>query len=104
MYNTRYYFMKKIYPNYFLLFKTSKNKLGYKAFGYDKYILDGIRNYTIDINIIIKRLNKLNISYIIVDNLEIKKINNFQNNMYVQNLYKFMCLDIMCRIRSCVLR
>ena len=104
MYNTRYYFLKKIYPNHLLLFKTNKNKLGYKSFGYDKYILDGIRNYTIDMRTIIQRLHKLNINYIIIDNLELIKIYNFENNMYVNYLYKFMCLNVIDRIRVCVFR
>lgn len=62
MYNTRYWFLKKIYPNHLLLFKTNKNKLGYRSYGYDKYILDGIRNHTTNIKVIINRLNKLNIN------------------------------------------
>lgn len=104
MYNTRYYFLKKIYPNYLLLFKTNKNKLGYRTFGYDKYILDGIRKYTTSINVIINRLNKYNINYIMIDNLEITKIKSNKNNKYVDYLYRFMVLNIMSRIRSCVLR
>ena len=43
MYNTRYWFIKKVYPNYLLLFKTSKNKLGYRCYGNDKRLLDYFR-------------------------------------------------------------
>jgi hypothetical protein len=62
MYNTRYWFIKKIYPNYLLLFKTKKNKLGYRCYGNDKRILDYIRNYTISIKKVIERLEANNIS------------------------------------------
>ncbi len=93
-----------MYPNFLVLFKSSKNKLGYKVYGYDKYILDGIRKYTTNINVIIDRLNKLNINYIIIDNLDIIKFVNYKNNNYVNYLYKFMCLNILSRIRVCVLR
>lgn len=104
MYNTRYWFLKKIYPNYLLLFKTNKNKLGYKCFAVDKYIIDGIRNYTTSFAIIQSRLEKLNINYILIDNLSITKIYNVKNNMYNNYLYKFICSNILDRIRVCVFR
>ena len=102
MYNTR--FLKKIYPNYLLLFKTNKNKLGYRCFGIDKYILNGIRNYSTNFIVIKSRLEKLNISYILIDNLSILKIRNEKNNMYNNYIYKFVSLNILDRIRVCVFR
>lgn len=104
MYNTRYWFLKKIYPNYLLLFKTSKNKLGYKCFGIDKYILDGIRNYTTDISVIINTLTSYKINYLIIDNLDITLIYNSKTNMYTSYLYKFIVLNMLDRIRAGVFR
>lgn len=104
MYNTRYWFLKKIYPNYLLLFKTTKNKLGYKCFGIDRYILDGIRNYTTDINVIINTLTSYKINYLIIDNLDITLIYNSITNMYTSYLYKFIVLNMLDRIRAGVFR
>lgn len=104
MYNTRYWFMKKIYPDYLLLFKTSKNKLGYKCFGLDKRILNNINYYPKKIDIIEERLNKLNINYMLIDNLQIIKIQKHETNMYNYCIYKFISLDILVRIRVCVFR
>ncbi len=83
MYNTRYYFIKKVYPNYLLLFKTSKNKLGYGCYGNDKRLLDCFRNYCTNINIIIKRLEN--------------------NNMYITYLYRSILKDGKAKGRSKVL-
>ena len=96
--------MKKIYPDYLLLFKTSKNKLGYKCFGIDKYILNSIRHYSININIIQSRLRKLNINYMLIDNLSIQKIYKSKTNKYNDYMYRFVVLDILDRIRVCVFR
>ena len=104
MYNTRYWFLKKIYPNYLLLFKTNKNKLGYRCFEIDKYILDSIRHYSINFNIIQSRLDKLNINYMLIDNLSITKIKTFNTNMYNDYMYKCLVLNILDRIRVCVFR
>lgn len=104
MYNTRYWFLKKLYPNYLVLFKTNKNKLGYRCYGNDKYILDGIRNYTTNIKAIERKLNELNINYIFIDNLRIIKIYTNETNMYTEYLYKFIVLNILGRIRVCVFR
>lgn len=104
MYNTRYWFLKKIYPDYLLLFKTNKNKLGYKCFGIDKYILDGIRHYSINIIIIQTRLEDLNINYMLIDNLSITKVKKFKTNLYNNYMYKFVVLNILDRIRICVFR
>lgn len=104
MYNTRYWFLKKIYSNYLILLKTNKCKLGYKCFGVDKYILDNIRNYTNDINVIESKLTELNINYIKVEELQITEIYNFKENKYNYYMYKYLVLNILDRIRSCVLR
>lgn len=101
MYNTRYWFIKKVYPNYLLLFKTSKNKLGYRSYGNDKRLLDYFRNYCTNINIIIKRLEKNNINYILIDNdTRIIKLYKSNNNMYITYLYRSILKDIVLRIRA----
>lgn len=104
MYNTRYWFMKKIYPDYLLLFKTSKNKLGYRCFGVDKIILDTTRNYSTKISFIESKLDKLNINYMLIDNLIVTKIQRYETNMYNYYMYKFISLNILDRIRVCVFR
>ena len=101
MYNTRYWFIKKVYPNYLLLFKTSKNKLGYRCYGNDKRLLDYFRYYCTNINIIIKRLEKNNINYILIDNdTRIIKLYKSNNNMYITYLYRSILKDIVLRIRA----
>lgn len=104
MYNTRYWFLKRIYPNHLLLLKTNKCRLGYKCFGVDKYILDNIINYTSDINVIESKLIELNINYMKVEELQITEIYNFEENKYNDYMYKYLVLNILDRIRSCVLR
>lgn len=103
MYNTRFYIMKKIYPNHLLLFKTNKNKLGLRCYGYDRYILDQIRKYTSNQHLVLNRLEKANISYHIIDNLEIIKSYQAEKNQYTTYLYRFICIDIINRIRVSVL-
>ena len=89
MYNTRYWFIKKVYPNYLLLFKTSKNKLGYRSYDNDKRLLDYFRNYCTNIHIVTKRLEKSNVNYILIDNdTSIIKIYKSNNNMYITYLYR----------------
>lgn len=104
MYNTRYWFLKKMYPNHLLLFKCTKNKLGYRAFGIDKIVLDGIRNYSTDIKYVIKLLDDYNINYIIIDNLSILFLKSFEINKYSTYLYKFISLNILDRIRASMFR
>ena len=105
MYNTRYWFLKKLYPHTVLLFKTSKNKLGYRCYGIDRYILDGIRNYTTDIKVILKRLNYLKINYLLIVDLRIIMSYDFlDDNQYTKYLYRFIVNDILDRIRVCVFR
>ena len=103
MYNNRYYFLKKIYPNYLLLFKSDKNKLGYKCFGNDKYILKYIRSFNSSIDSVTKSLEKWGINYILIDNLQLTKIYKNKENRYCEYMYKFMALDILDRIRAGVL-
>lgn len=104
MYNTRYWFMKKLYPEYLLLFKTNKNKLGYRCYGIDKYIINYFRNYEISINIILKKLEKNDINYIMIDNLDMIKIYKTNNNRYYKYLYESITLYIFDRIRAGVYR
>lgn len=104
MYNTRYWFLKKLYPDYVLLFRTNKNKLGYRCFGIDKYILDSIRKYSINFTLIQSRLEQLSINYMFIDNLSITKTRKFKTNMYTDYMYKCLVLSILDRIRVCVFR
>ena len=104
MYNTRYWFLKKLYPNHLLLFKCTKNKLGYRSFGNDKIILDGIRNYNTDIKFVLRLFDFYNINYIMIDNLSIFFQKDFETNMYSTYLYRFMCLNILDRIRASMFR
>ena len=104
MYNTRYWFLKKIYPNHLLLFSITKNKLGYRCFGVDKYIFDNIREYSTDITVILNKLNEVKINYVLVDNLTIKMVKNYETNMYNNYLYKFISLSLLDRIRAGVFR
>ena len=69
---TRYKFIKKLYPNYLVIIKYNDK---FKSFRMDGLLL----NYLIDNNKI-KKLNKLKINYVIVNNLDIIEIIEFLNN------------------------
>ena len=69
---TRYKFIKKLYPNYLVIIKYA-DKL--KSFRMDGLLL----NYLIE-NKKIKKLNKLKINYVIVNNLDIIEIKEYLNN------------------------
>lgn len=96
--------MKKIYPDYLLLFKTNKNKIGYRSFGIDNILFLFIRDYSTQINVVEDKLIKMHINYLLIDNLQILKVKKFKNNMYNYYMYKFVSLDILDRIRVCVFR
>ena len=100
MYNTRYWFIKKVYPNYLLLFKTNKNKLGYRSYGNDKRLLWFVRGYTVSINKVTDNLEKNNINYLLIDNdTRIIKLYKTNNNRYITFLYRAIVKDIVSRIR-----
>ena len=46
MYNTRYWFIKKVYPNYLLLFKTNNNR--YITFLYRAIVKDIVSRIRVD--------------------------------------------------------
>lgn len=71
---TRYKFIKKLYPNYLVIIKYNDK---FKSFRMDCLLL----NYLIDNNKI-KKLNKLKINYVILNNLDIIEINEYLNNNY----------------------
>ena len=60
---TRYKFIKKLYPNYLVIIKYNDK---FKSFRMDGLLL----NYLIDNNKI-KKLNKLKINYVIVNNVNV---------------------------------
>ena len=75
---TRYKFIKKLYPNYLVIIKYNDKV---KSFRMDGLLL----NFLIDNNII-KKLNKLKINYVIVNNLDIIDTKDYLNNNY----YRFI--------------
>ncbi len=77
----RYEFIKRIYKKYIIILE-KKNR--YISYGIDRDILKYMM-FVGDIDI----LNKYEINYIIVDNLDIVKQDEFQVNKY--NKYKYIC-------------
>ena len=86
--NERYLILKKLYPNYLILIKV-KDKI--KLLGIDKKIVDmfGIDN--------LKNVNKL-----ILDNLDIVKKEEYENNKYDIYYLKIRLIDLLNEIRSCL--
>ena len=86
--NERYLILKKLYPNYLILIKV-KDKI--KLLGVDKKIVDmfGIAN--------LKNVNKL-----ILDNLDIVKKEEYENNKYDVYYLKIRLIDLLNEIRSCL--
>lgn len=86
--NERYLILKKLYPNYLILIKV-KDKI--KLLGIDKKIVDvfGIDN--------LKNVNKL-----ILDNLDIVKKKEYENNKYDIYYLKIRLMDLLNEIRSCL--
>lgn len=75
----RYNYSKKLYKNYIILIRKETK---YYTFNIDKEIIKYIFNkeYLVD-----NDLNNLNVSYIILDNLEIKDKKSFNNyELYVK--------------------
>ena len=86
--NERYLILKKLYPNYLILIKV-KDKI--KLLDVDKKIVDmfGIDN--------LKNVNKL-----ILDNLDIVKKEEYENNKYDIYYLKIKLIDLINEIRSCL--
>lgn len=85
MLKTKYIFLKKMYPFDVILF-IKNNK--YITYGYDSYILKYV-NYKNKINI----LDSYHINYIIIDNLTIINRSIFDDNKYLEFLYKQLLID-----------
>ena len=71
---TRYSFLKKLYPDRLIILK-SKNK--YLSFGKDDVLLDYVM-ITNQFN----KLDKIEVNYLIVENMYILKENTFSSNQY----------------------
>ena len=71
---TRYLFLKKLYPNYVVII-LKKGK--YITFDIDNKIFNLLNNS-------FNNLDKYNINYLIIDNLEIIKISKYINNRYLE--------------------
>lgn len=86
--NERYLILKRLYPNYLILIKV-KDKI--KLLDVDKKIVDifGIDN--------LKNVNKL-----ILDNLDIVKKEEYENNKYDIYYLKIKLIDLIDEIRSCL--
>ena len=84
--NERYLILKRLYPNYLILIKV-KDKI--KLLGIDKKIVDmfGIDN--------LKNVNKL-----ILDNLDIVKKEEYENNNYDIYYLKIRLIDLLNEIRG----
>ena len=75
---TRYKFIKKLYPNYLVIIKYNDK---FKSFRNDCLLL----NYLIDNNKI-KKLNKLKINYVIVNNVNVNSGGNVGGSGSNRNL------------------
>lgn len=76
---TKYYFLKKLYKDYLIIFITKNNKI--KTYSYDK--------------LLIKYIN--NINYICIDNEFNVYIKRRSNNMYYKYLIKEVIIDYLLK-------
>ena len=90
----RYKFTKNIYKDYIVLIIKNKK---YYSFDKDKKILDYI-----NFNNKLYLLKKYSINYIVLDNLEILSINNYDINNYYKYLYMSYIKDILSVIRRII--
>ena len=79
---TRYLFLKRLYPNYVIIILKK-----------DEYITFDIDNKIV--KLIDYKLDKYNINYLILDNLEIIKIINYTNNKYLEIKMRVELLSIL---------
>ena len=90
----RYEFTKNIYKDYIVLIMKNKN---YYSFDKDKRILDYI-NFDNKLYL----LKKYSINFIVLDNLEILSINNYDVNNYYKYLYISYVKDILLEIKRSI--
>lgn len=90
----RYKFTKNIYKDYIVLIIKNKK---YYYFDKDKKILDYI-----NFNNKLYLLKKYSINFIVLDNLEILSINNYDINNYYKYLYMSYIKDILSVIRRSI--
>lgn len=86
----RYEFVKKLYKDY-IIFIVKKDK--YYTLDNDNLIC---KNYNININ----NINKYNLNYLILDNLDIVKIKEYDNNLYYEYLIKSIFIDLIKKIKE----
>ena len=80
MLKTRYYFLKKLYPDYFILMlKRGKNCLFQEEICISKSFLQ---------KKLLDNLNTSHINYMVIDNLKIIKKVSFPDNHYIDYLAK----------------
>ena len=82
----RYQFVKKVYPNYLVIIVSNKNKRGYTSCGIDKSILENIEKKKSKLSIL-KKLEEMNINYIVLDGLTITKKYESSKNSYDRLFY-----------------
>lgn len=90
----RYNFTKNIYKDYIVLIIKNKK---YYSFDKDKKILDYI-----NFDNKLYKLKKYSINFIVLDNLEILSINNYEVNNYYKYLYISYVKDILSEIRRSI--
>lgn len=90
----RYEFTKNIYKDYIVLIVKNKN---YYSFDKDKRILDYI-NFDNKLYL----LKKYSINFIVLDNLEILSINNYEINNYYKYLYMSYIKDILLEVKRSI--
>lgn len=86
MVKTRLYFLKRLYPDYLILFKDKKY---YKVFGNDLLIIKDILNKDVVYKRDIKKLS--NVNFLIIENLKIlykkeQKVNDYNLILKKQKL------------------
>ena len=86
MLKTRYYFLKKLYPDYFILMlKKGKNCVFQEEIYLSKSFLSKTLLYHLD---------TLHINYMVIDNLKIMKKVSFKDNHYMEYLVKGILIDM----------
>ena len=90
----RYEFTKNIYKDYIVLIMKNKN---YYSFDKDKRILDYI-NFDNKLYL----LKKYSINFIVLDNLEILSINNYEINNYYKYLYMSYIKDVLLEVKRSI--
>ena len=92
MLKTRYTFLKKLYSEYLIIFYRNKTFL---TFDIDRKIEKMIKEKNQEF---VKTLEKHHINYIILDNLNVIKKKNFQDNCYLEFCEKVKLFDMCLKI------